>query len=314
MNDAIYAVTHEEREQYTAFSMGMWKQLFQPLPQVLWYYTSAATFARILKTGEVWSTQISCLNDHSEFRYSVRLLREELKQYRNNTDEHIGFLARHLYETLQQDGADISWFFVFCMSSVRDDLSQWRAYGGGEGGVSIGFDPSKIIQTAMGQRGYVAPVRYTEQDHKAIVKDVANTTLKFFREGLQRRPGADRQKWTDSFLTAWRDHIVYVAPVLKDSSFQDEREWRLIVNLRDEDLTRVEIQQRSSLISRHLPLSFGDKLPIREVVVGPCRHPSVSLVSVGTYLRARGYPVNELNENDPAKVRIASSKIPYQGM
>jgi Protein of unknown function (DUF2971) len=216
---------------------------------------------------------------------------------------------------LEQDGADASWFFVFCMSSVRDDLSQWRAYGGGEGGVSIGFDPLKIMQDGMAKRGgYLIPVRYGEQDHKAIVKDIAVATLKFFRVGLERRPGADRKKWADSFLTTWRNHIVYVAPVIKDGSFKDEREWRLIINLRDEDIESVELQQRSSLISRHLPLSFGAKLPIREVVVGPSRHPSVSRISVGTYLRARGYALNEAGENDPAKVGVASSNIPYQGM
>jgi hypothetical protein len=94
----------------------MWRQLVRPLPQTLWYYTNASTFGRILKTGEVWSTQISCLNDHSEFRYAVRRLRDEIKNYVGHGDEHIRFLAQHLYETLEQDGADTSWFFVFCMS------------------------------------------------------------------------------------------------------------------------------------------------------------------------------------------------------
>ena len=123
----LYAITPEERATYTAFSTTMWRQLVRPLPETLWYYTNASTFGRILKTGEVWSTQISCLNDHSEFRHAVRRLRDEIKNYVGHGDEHIRFLAQHLYETLEQDGADTSWFFVFCMSSVADDLSQWRA-------------------------------------------------------------------------------------------------------------------------------------------------------------------------------------------
>jgi hypothetical protein len=75
----LYAITAEEQAKYTAFSMTMWRQLVRPLPQTLWYYTNAPTFGRILKTGEVWSTQISCLNDHSEIRYAVRRLRDEIK-------------------------------------------------------------------------------------------------------------------------------------------------------------------------------------------------------------------------------------------
>jgi len=140
----LYAITPEEKAVFGRFDADMWKQVFQTPPQTLWYYTSAATFARIVKTKSVWSTQISCLNDHSEFRFSVRLVRNAIKQYVRHDDEHIRFLAQQIYETLENDGADASWFFVFCMSNVRDDLSQWRAYGGGEGGVSIGFDPSKI--------------------------------------------------------------------------------------------------------------------------------------------------------------------------
>ena len=108
--------------------------------------------------------------------------------------------------------------------------------------------------------------------------------------------------------------ITYCAPILKDGSFESEHEWRLVVNLRPEDVARVEIQQRSALISRHLPLSFGETLPIQHVIVGPCRHPSVSRVSIGTYLRAQGYGLNEPNEHDAKKVTLTSSKIPYQAM
>src|SRR5262249_4018564 len=109
----LYAISPEESRAFSGFSTNMYRQVFKPPPQTLWYYTSAATFARIVKTKSVWSTQISCLNDHSEFRFSVRLLRDEIKKYIGNADEHINFLAQYLYEILANEGADDSWFFVF---------------------------------------------------------------------------------------------------------------------------------------------------------------------------------------------------------
>ena len=248
-----------------------------------------------------------------EFRFSVRLLRDEIKQYIEHADEHIRFLAQHIYETLENDGADASWFFVFCMSSVRDDLSQWRAYGGGESGVSIGFDPLKIMTDEMRKRGYLVPVRYQPEDHKALANDIAIATLKFFREGLDRRPGVDRKVWADRFFDAWRVHIIYCAPILKDRSFKDEQEWRLIVNLRQEDITRRRNPASAARSYRGICRSSREKLPIREVVVGPCRHPAVSRISVGTYLQAQGYAINEGNA-DPAKVTVSSSAIPFQSM
>jgi hypothetical protein len=315
MQADVYAVTEEERNNYGKYSIDVIKTIFRPLPHTLWYYTSASTFVHILKANSVWSTQISCLNDHSEFRYAVRLLREEFKTFFGNDDENVRWLVGHLYETMANDGADISQFFVFCMSLMRDDLSQWRAYGGGEGGVCIGFDPMQIVKTpGLLKSGFLVPVFYQPKDHKFLVTGIANATIKFFKDGLATRPGSNRAKWADSFLKAWGDHIIHLAPVLKDSAFEKELEWRLICSLSSDDVKKIEIQQRSTLISRHLPLSFGEKLPIREAVIGPCRHPSVSLVSVGTYLRARGYQVNEFGENDPNKVTVTSSRIPFQTM
>jgi hypothetical protein len=273
MNDELYAVSDHERDRYNEFSKAVWKQLFQPPPYTLWYYTSASTLARILQSKEVWSTQISCLNEHTEFRHSVRLLRDEFKAFVNHEDESVRYLAAHLLEAMEQDGADSSFFFVMCMSSVRDDLSQWRAYGSGEGGVAIGFNPMGLVTDEIRRIGYLVPVRYREGDQKALVAHVAAATMSFFREGLTLRPGADWRMWTDSFLATWRDNVIYFAPVLKHGSFESEHEWRLIVGLSPNHVSKVEIQQRSALISRHLPLKFGDKLPIREVVVGPCRHP-----------------------------------------
>src|SRR5262249_54303323 len=94
----LHAYNLQEPGQFHQFRQGIWRQLVQPLPHTLWYYTNASTFAHILKSKQIWSTQISCLNDHSEFRFSVRLLRDELKLYMGNADEHIRYLARHLWE------------------------------------------------------------------------------------------------------------------------------------------------------------------------------------------------------------------------
>jgi hypothetical protein len=81
MTADIYAVTEEELGHYAQFRDYVFKQFVRPLPPILWYYTSASTFADILQSMSVWSTQISCLNDHTEFPYAVRLLRDEFKAF-----------------------------------------------------------------------------------------------------------------------------------------------------------------------------------------------------------------------------------------
>jgi hypothetical protein len=74
MTTDIYAVFADENVQHAAFCRGALAQLVRKPPPILWYNTSASTFSAIAHSGEVWSTQISCLNDHTEFRYAVTLV------------------------------------------------------------------------------------------------------------------------------------------------------------------------------------------------------------------------------------------------
>lgn len=94
--------------------------------------------------------------------------------------------------------------------------------------------------------------------------------MQFFIRGLDARrkvAAVDRQRWAGAFLDEWREMVVYLAPVLKDPAFASEREWRLIVSLGSTDLTNVKIKQRQALISRHLPLAFGPRIPLKGVMV-----------------------------------------------
>jgi hypothetical protein len=307
-------ISPAEEAAYTEFGQVTIKDYFKQFPDVLWYYTSASTFATILKTNQIWSTQIACLNDTTEYRRSVRLFRDSFKQYIDGADdENTKWFANHLYTELIQDDAEWSGFFVVCMSSRKDDLSQWRAYGGGEGGIAIGLSPH-LIRTDASNFAYLVPVSYDAQDQQKLAAKIAAKTLDFFCKGLKLRPGADRKTWAHAFARAFGPHIVYLAPILKDPAFFQEEEWRLVCTLGDADREKIEIKQRQALISRHLPLKFLDKIPIREVLVGPSRHPNTSRISVADYLLAKGYELNQEGENAPGKVTVASSNIPFQTM
>ena len=43
----------------------------------LYHYTTGTALIQIVKSGELWSTQLSCLNDVTELRYPIEQLREE---------------------------------------------------------------------------------------------------------------------------------------------------------------------------------------------------------------------------------------------
>ena len=168
-----------------------------------------------------------------------------------------------------------------------------------------------LLQPITQNAAFLRSVCYVEDAQHGLAADIAKWTIGFFKMGLTRsRP--DREQWANSFLTAWEQRVIYFAPLLKDKAFANEKEWRLIVEYGPEDWKLLKIQQKQSLISRHLTLSFGPRVPLSSVMVGPCRHPAVSRVSVGSILGAKGYPIDQFDTGEPSKVRVSNSKVPFQ--
>src|SRR5579862_6471950 len=111
--------------------------------QIVWHYTTGDGLINIVQSGALYSTQVSCLNDRTEVHYGETLLRDaflEIQEQDHPSEE--ATLLKQLIEDSATDSkktAPPSDFFVTCFSSERDDLSQWRAYGGGENGYAIAF-------------------------------------------------------------------------------------------------------------------------------------------------------------------------------
>jgi hypothetical protein len=98
-------------------------------------------------------------------------------------------------------------------------------------------------------------------------------------------------------------------PLIKHPKFSAEREWRLVYHFQDEAIPRMHYLQRNSMMTKHVPLRLmlrdgKPRLPLKGIVVGPCRHKDVSQISVGDLLRTHGYPVEQ--------VPVTTTKIPYQ--
>lgn len=315
--DSSKLITEEDVASYDKFVGASSIPHLQPLiakkPDVLWYYTTGSTLINIIESGEIWSTQISCLNDQSELENARQILRAAMRKLKDNTavSDDAEFLFARIDDGLSQEAASTSEWFVLSFSEIRDDLSQWRAYGGGEGGYAIGFDVSRLAKIGFQDNNLLLPVIYDQNTQEKIANNIANGTLQFFLNGLAAHEGVDREVWINQFLAAWEDAVSFIAPLVKHFAFKAEQEWRVIRKLQNSDVPRMRYQQRLSSMSRHLPLQFRAEetdnsklLPIAEVVVGPSRAPRISKVSVDTLLRTNGYPKDQ--------VTISTSTVPFQ--
>jgi hypothetical protein len=276
--------------------------------QVVWHYTSGNGLISIIESGSIFATQVSCLNDATEIRYSAMRLREAITALLLNMedDQPETRFAKRYAELLQDDEAApnsaVLPYFVACFSSLEDDLSQWRSYGGGENGYAIGVVVKDLFGTL---NSLVARVNYDPEMHLTLAKEAAEATVRFYKEGL----AAGIDGWDNVFLTAWDSALTQLAPIVKDPGFAVEKEVRVIHQLQDYELSQLKVRQRKTMMSRHLPMRFPSvgqtpRLPICKVVVGPCRHREITRISVDTLLRTHGYPGG----------LVVSSERPYQEM
>src|SRR5882762_4393642 len=168
-------ITDEERKQYGSFLVDIAKELGSlqvDFGQTLWHYTTGTALLAIVSSGQLYATQVGCLNDSTEIRYATRLLREAFLNLQ--TDQALeeverGFLAEFIKDSTQETvvppNASSKWF-VTCFTQQRDDLSQWRAYSGGENGYAIGFLAGGFFE--LGSRHNIARVNYDSNLHRSI--------------------------------------------------------------------------------------------------------------------------------------------------
>lgn len=287
------------------------RKFARPQPPVIWHYTNGRALIDIMSSQTLWSTQVSCLNDLTEIRYSVKLLLDALRIRAESIATNEERILRDRIEAaLSIDTVPASEWFLACFSEDGDDLSQWRAYAGGEGGYAIGIDCNAIRSWGDPRQFFLTAVNYERSRHTQVAQAIAAATYKFFLDGLRARPGEDPNEWASVFLQQWGQLITYLAPILKDPSFAGEREWRIVHRLTPDDAKNLRYSQKATLLARHLPIALRNPagsptlLPITSIRVGPCRHKNVSQVSAADMLLTHGFQ-NAAN-------MISSSAIPYQ--
>jgi hypothetical protein len=207
-------VTTLELEEYKAFRISTWHALAdrlrysvpnRQLPAVPWDYPTGANLISIIEKGELWSTQIACLNDFTELSYATELYRAAVAQ---RVYAATSVLERRCGEEvlrrLVTDERRSNQVFVTCFSAYGDDLSQWRAYAGGENGYVLGFDTQSLLRIAESEHSsHLCPVVYDEGVQLDFVTFVANETFRFFMEGLARNRTTRPDEWAGDFIPVW---------------------------------------------------------------------------------------------------------------
>lgn len=265
-------------------------------PATLWHYTTQRGLLGILETESLWATKIHYLNDSSEFSHALRLTDEILDQ----RIQRAGADQFHRLNAFRGSIPRTDSVHV-CVASFSEDpdvLSQWRAYGGASGGYAIGFASSLLREFAGGQGFFLIKCKYGEREQRASINDLIDRCL----SEPDEEPGNPPELPLSS--GQFRARLARLAPALKNASFEEEREWRLVS--RPKPVTEMCFRQGRSMLvpyTRFLLPPPADSY-IQTVTVGPC--PNVELSVKSTAMLLRNHRIQH------AEARVGGSKIPFR--
>ena len=274
-------------------------------PEILFHYTSIGGAYGILSSDALWMTKIRYLNDTSELEIGITTFHELLEQLLHQPtpkDEH------ELLETVKNGlgsyiGSNI------CVASFcehGDLLSQWRWYGEGGRGVSIGV--SSDVLRGMGHATInLWKCVYDVDAHRALLMALVERLLALYRMEKSSNGGSITAEDKHYLLERFFVSFLQIAPIIKNPNFAEEREWRLVslpVELDDEaygvSLVGDRIMQRYEL---KLPRDQdGWCRAIGIVVVGPTKDPELIGEAIALLCRKRRFDCQ----------KIAYSRIPFR--
>ena len=116
----------------------------------LYYYCSAKTFESILKNKEFWLSDVSRSNDYAEISVFFNRVKEKLKEKLEclgaaTTQDPERYRRVYMSALRRIDEAMMhSYFFAMCFTTLKDNLSQWRAYGDDGCGFCLEIDYEKL--------------------------------------------------------------------------------------------------------------------------------------------------------------------------
>jgi hypothetical protein len=291
-----------------------------------WHYASTAGLLGILSSSSLWASHAATLNDSTEIRFGMDLVRRRVPQSPDEVAAWREFaeatsswsetsavpalinIFLDVIEGLLLDGG----VYVFCASLAGDSLSQWRGYGGGAGsGFAIGLRPDRLHykwaehihltaeegrrQLPMSLHPAWRGVIYEQVKQEAVV-DQFFKDMAFLLADVKIPSGspADVKRILNDLASMLTWHYAELVSSLKDRAFSEEQEVRVAVG-------GPNLPQRASL----RPGAFG---PLAFVELAAPDHQPVHFDSDGSPYET--YTTQGLGRLPIEVVRIGPSPQP----
>jgi len=251
-------------------------------PAILYHYTTLEGLLGILESRVLWATSIRHLNDSSEFRYTVDLVRDVILDIPRGASGAYGRSLDPFREALS--GMEEGTVYVSSFSAAPDLLSQWRAYGQPGIGVALGVRTTDLAQVAALSAYTLERCEYDRDRQVAILQ----AALEAASSPPQPLP--------------FGRNVLECAPAFKHPSFSEEAEWRLVSGRPAAGPLSFRRVGSLAVPYRRIPFTLRGAVPLAEIVLAPSAHPAENQFALELLLA----------HHELAGVHLRQSAIPYR--
>lgn len=246
------------------------------LPSKLYHYCSVESMFNIIKSKSLWLSNSKQMNDSKESKWIEQYFYLIKNTY---SDTKYGSFINNTLNTYRSNKPNP---YLFCLSEDHDSLSQWRAYSNNATGVSIGFAPKQLNvkhQWPWENENFdynisILKVEYSKKSQEETILRLA--------EKYKNDIKINKKFKAFSESTEFALELTDLSMIFKNSSFEEEKEWRIIhtpidaifsnQTIKYPDLSELKFRTTDQNIKTYYELSlnsiFNSSL-IPEIILGP---------------------------------------------
>jgi len=276
----------------------------RPCNDTVFHYTPQSGVLGIIKSKELWASQVQYMNDSTEYNSALQLANDILKKRSSEANSATSNTITRIRDMIAKIGDVRIFACSFCEDG--DLLSQWRGYSGSGYGFSVGLRADALADVGKNTDPEFRFGRCIYDDD--LKKKIVEETFEHCLSPNIASPGLG-----SAVAPIFASTLMQCAAFFKDASFSEEKEWRLVSFPVLIPHCRVDFRLGRSMVIPYFKLAL-DEFPngklLHHIIVGPCPHKALSRNSVLELLRQHQTPSERGGRKDDDLVRC--SEIPYR--
>lgn len=267
-------------------------KLYADIPKErLYHYTSFSGLLGIVGSRTLWASDIRYMNDSAELKHTADLIREEVTK-RIGAGHPKPDLLNHFLDWVTHRITNGHMLFAASFRSNGNLLSQWRGYSRLGKGVSLGFNPEKILKSAQKQSFQIGKCIYDCNQQANLISQVIDSVEKLAENYFSENKNDSESKvqlYHKVFQMVESD-LLRIAAILKHPSFQEEEEWRVVSPvITDYVKAPVLFREGTSVLVPYIEFDLttvaGAPLDLEHLFLGPTPNKTISMNSLNMFLQ-----------------------------